>query len=135
MENILEIDSILWEKVLPAHLGLWLIKATKLNQYKMLSLNNNHMPIFIFLGGRFRRSDGITAVTWCLAAFTFVQIYSSCLTSYTSLVFQRPGVVTFEDLATSHRHEVFTIKHTYAERLILVIYQINRPILRIFNDH
>lgn len=82
-------------------------------------------------GGGFKRSDGITAVTWCLAAFTFVQIYSSCLTSYTSLVFQRPGVVTFENLATSRRHEVFTVKYTFAERLFLVKYQ-NHPISRIF---
>jgi len=35
----------------------------------------------MYTGGRFGRSDGIVAVTWCVAAFFFVNIYSSCLTS------------------------------------------------------
>jgi len=43
-----------------------------------------------------RYAVGIMAFTWCLATFFIVNIYSSCLTSYLSLTFQRPDINSFE---------------------------------------
>lgn len=77
--------------------------------------------VFFFIDSKFHRSDGVAAVTWCLAAFIFVNIYSSCLTAYTSLVFQRPDIVSFQDLASNPRYEVVTMKYTLTERIFLVI--------------
>jgi len=74
----------------------------------------------MYTGGRFGRSGGIVAVTWCVAAFFFVNIYSSCLTSYMSLTFQKPDIVTFKDLANMPSYKVLTIKFTTPDRLFTV---------------
>ena len=56
------------------------------------------------------RSIGVMASTWCLViAFFLVNIYSSCLTSYTSLTFQRPNVSSFSDLATKPNYQVMAL--------------------------
>jgi hypothetical protein len=48
----------------------------------------------------FRQStQKILAASWCLVAFVFVNIYSSTLTSYMSVTYQRPTINSFYDLA------------------------------------
>jgi len=62
----------------------------------------------------------VMVVTWCFATFCFVNIYSSCLTSYMSLTFQRPDINTFEELATNPNYQMTTFKGTTAEVVFLV---------------
>lgn len=79
-----------------------------------------------FLGGLYRdgqrRVIGIIVVFWCFTSFCFVNIYSSCLTSYMSLTYQRPEINTFQDLATNPNYQMTTFKGSTAEIIFLVIF-------------
>lgn len=92
------------------------------------------LPVYILhSGGYFRnrnsnsRSVGMIALTWALATFVFVNIYASCLTSYMSLIFQRPDVSTFKDLPTNPNYQLATRKQTTAETIFLVSYILLLP--------
>ncbi|XP_046463702.1 uncharacterized protein LOC124209652 [Daphnia pulex] len=50
-------------------------------------------------------SQKLLAATWCLVAFVFVNIYNSTLTSYTSVVYQRPEINSFRDLALATKYK------------------------------
>lgn len=67
------------------------------------------------------RSDVVLAVTWTFFAFVIINIYSSCLTSYTSLTYKRSEIGTFEDLANHPEYGVSTLKGSIMEISILVI--------------
>ncbi len=67
------------------------------------------------------RSIGVIAVTWCLPAFVFVNIYASCLTSYMSLTFQKPNIGSFQDLAKNPHYQVITLKNSFPENAFLVL--------------
>ena len=74
-------------------------------------------------GGNFKsdyRPVGVIAFTWCLFAFFIVNIYSSCVTSYTSLKFQRPDVQTFQDVASDSRYQVLTVESSFPDRMFKV---------------
>ena len=65
------------------------------------------------------RSVVALAVTWAIFAFVVVNIYSSCLTSYTSLTYQRSEIVTFEDLAEHSEYGLSTVKGSIMEIALL----------------
>ena len=67
------------------------------------------------------RSVGMMAITWCFATFVFVNIYSSCMSSYMALQFQRPDIATFQDLANNPYYQPTTVKGVTAEFIFLVI--------------
>ena len=74
-------------------------------------------------GGYFRnghKSVGMIAVVWCFATFVFVNIYSTCLTSYMSLTFQRPAINSFGDLAMAKDYDLTVVKGSNAEVIFLV---------------
>lgn len=77
------------------------------------------------LGGHYRnrsdRSIKIVVSTWCFVTFVFVNIYSSCLTSYLSLTFQRPEINSFRDLATNPNYQLATLEGSMPENIFMVI--------------
>ncbi len=86
----------------------------------MLYISKNYYGI---TGGNFKsdyRPVGVIAFTWCLFAFFIVNIYSSCVTSYTSLKFQRPDVQTFQDVASDSRYQVLTVESSFPDRMFKV---------------
>ena len=66
------------------------------------------------------QSIKMIAVVWCFATFVFVNIYSSCLTSYMSLIFQRPDINSFHDLAMAKDYDLSVVKGTNPEKMSLV---------------
>ncbi len=75
-------------------------------------------------GGYYRngcRSTGVVAVMWCLATFVFVNIYCSCLTSYMSIITQRPDINSYHDLATNPNYQPSIVNGSIAEAVFLVI--------------
>jgi len=90
-----------------------------------------HHCVFIFLrrGGHFQktfRSVGIIATAWCLATFVFVYVYSTCLTSYMSLTFQKSEINSFQDLTTNPNYQLAIVKKDVPDWLFMVyIYIIN----------
>jgi len=66
------------------------------------------------------RSLGVITAAWCIVTFVFVNVYSSCMSSYMSLQFQRPDVATFDDLASNQNYQPTTIKGVTAEFIFLV---------------
>lgn len=79
--------------------------------------------MFSFAGGNYQtdlRSVGLITFTWCLVTFVFVNIYSSCLTSYMSLTSQRPDINSLKDLATDPSYQLTTLKGTDTELMFLV---------------
>lgn len=81
-----------------------------------------------YIGGYYRNMSGrsvkILVSTWCFATFVFVNIYSSCLTSYMSLTFQRPEINTFRELADNPNYQLATLEGSLAEVIFLVHSQI-----------
>ena len=67
------------------------------------------------------RSLGIMTMFWLLATIIFVNVYSSCMSSYMSMQFQRPDIATLEDLANSRQYLPTTIKGGTAAFLFQVI--------------
>ena len=70
--------------------------------------NNNPNTTCADQGSYFRstrNAQKFLAATWCLAAFILVNIYSSTLTSYMSLTFQKPEINSFKDLASSASYQ------------------------------
>ena len=77
----------------------------------------------LLAGGSYQtnlRSVGFITLTWCLVSFVFVNIYSSCLTSYMSLTSQRPDINSLKDLATDPNYQLTNLKGTFTERMFMV---------------
>ena len=56
---------------------------------------------------RFRHSSQkILVATWCLIAFVFVNVYNSTLTSYMSVIYQRPVINSMSDLAANPSYKM-----------------------------
>jgi len=51
-------------------------------------------------------SQRVLAAAWCLIAFVFVNVYSSTLTSYLSVTYQRPTINSLRDLAFTPSYRV-----------------------------
>lgn len=68
------------------------------------------------------RSLGIISFVWILATFVFVNIYSSCMSSYMSLQSQRPDINTFQDLASNPDYLPLTFKGASLENYFIVLY-------------
>jgi len=60
------------------------------------------------------------AATWCFATFVFVNVYCSCLTVYTSLLFQRPDINSLHDLAENPNYQLITVISSTPEIEFLV---------------
>ena len=67
------------------------------------------------------RSVVVLAAIWAIFAFVIVNIYSSCLASYTSLTYKRSEIETFEDLANCPEYGLSTLKGSINEIAVLVI--------------
>lgn len=62
----------------------------------------------------------VLALTWAIFAFVIVNIYSSCLASYTSLTYKRSEIGTFEDLSNHPEYSLTTLKGSIIEIVALV---------------
>lgn len=86
------------------------------------------MNQIIIIGGYYKESNyrafGVMAATWCFATFVFVNVYCSCLTSYTSLIFQRPAINNLRDLAEKSNFLMISVVGSNAHEKLLVIYSI-----------
>jgi hypothetical protein len=84
----------------------------------------NHFQINLTLKGGFYRSRhrflGVLATVWCLAAFVFVNVYNSTLTSYLATSYNSPEVNSMEQLADNPNLKLITIKGSVADAEILV---------------
>jgi len=84
----------------------------------------NKYLIWVGIGGYYRNMSGksikILFFTWCFTTFVFVNIYSSCLTSYMSLTFQRPEINSFRELAANPNYQLVTLEGSNAEIIFLV---------------
>ena len=80
--------------------------------------------IFVIQGGYYKTSNyralGVMAATWCFATFVFVNAYSSCLTQYMSLLFQRPDINTIQDLAENTNYKLVIVSQSGAENRLFV---------------
>ena len=98
-----------------------------------LILNSIHVFTHGFTGGYYRESSyralGVMAATWCFATFVFVNVYSSCLTVYTSLTFQRPDINSLLDLAENPNYQLITIISSAPEIEFLVIILLQNSIV------
>ena len=63
---------------------------------------------------------GVIAIFWCFLGFMFVNIYSSTLTSFMSITYQRPDVNSFKDLANNPNYQAIIQKGSIGEIDILV---------------
>lgn len=65
-------------------------------------------------------SQRLLIATWCFVAFVFVNIYSSTLTSYISVTYQRPTINSFDDLAETPSYKATILTGSIQEIDILV---------------
>lgn len=81
---------------------------------------------YLLSGGYYRnnnnRSIKLVVVAWCFAVFALVNIYSSCLTSYMSLIFQRPDIRSLKDLATNPKYDLAIVKGSAVEEMFMVFH-------------
>ncbi len=82
---------------------------------KFLSTDGRNLP------SNNRRSIKVMMFIWCLTTFVVVNVYSSCLTSYLSLIFERPDINSFSDLASNENYQLTTVETTLADIILLVI--------------
>jgi hypothetical protein len=61
------------------------------------------------------KTIGLLAVFWCFFAFVFVNIYTSTLTSFMSVTYQRPDINSFSDLAKNPSYNVTVQKGAITE--------------------
>jgi len=130
------------------------INASDTSLYILGTLTNHCNLLYnfvfkkIYIGGLFKfhnitgvrsnpspRSVGIVAFSWLLATFVFVNIYSSCMSSYMSLTFQRPDFSTYQDLADNPKQEPCILKGSSGYFLFMVILLVNFGFLLLFFIH
>ena len=61
-------------------------------------------------------------VSWCLAAFVFVNVYNSTLTSALATWYKAPEINSVRDLADSAVFKTIIIKGTVLDTEILVVH-------------
>ena len=89
------------------------------------------------VGGYFRAGHhflGILAISWCLASFVFVYVYSTVLTSALATSYVAPEINSMEDLAESSHFNMALFQGSTAEEDVLVEYcdRVNRAEMIIF---
>lgn len=94
------------------------LKFEKIKTYSILIINS-WLGAGYYRGGH--RSIGILVLTWVLVSFVFVNIYSSCLTSYMSLTSKRPDINSFKDLANDPNYQLTVLKGAIPEHIFLVM--------------
>lgn len=113
------------------------IKLSHIVENLFANLTNHSMQIIVFfvlmcasqvlsigagnLPSNNMRSIKVMMFTWCLTTFIVVNVYSSCLTSYLSLIFERPDINSFSDLATNPNYQLATVEASYPEIIFFVI--------------
>jgi hypothetical protein len=88
-------------------------------------MKRNKMLNLMLVGGYYRAGHhflGILAISWCLAAFVFVNVYSTVLTSSLATSYVAPEINSMEDLAESSHFKMALIQGSTAEEDVLVEY-------------
>ncbi|KAK4023796.1 hypothetical protein OUZ56_009195 [Daphnia magna] len=101
---LISIVSVVSLFIALTHAGVRFFTRDKNNETKVGTQMLYVLSTITSQGGYFRSRQSslyVLAATWCFAAFVFVNIYNSTLVSYMSVIYQKPEINSFGDLAAS----------------------------------